>query len=153
MKYKTKRSKRIITVLFAVIMILTVFLLPAEKAGAYNMPGRDLYYGLSGEDVLSLQSILADNGYDCGPKDGVFGSITERALMNYQADNGLAVDGIAGPSTLSSLFGSKSSSSQKEESSVTLNPSRMLSLGMNGSDVMTLQSMLKDAGYYGFSAG
>ena len=37
--------------------------------------------------------------------DGNFGPGTERALKEWQSDNGLVVDGIAGPSTLGELLG------------------------------------------------
>ena len=37
--------------------------------------------------------------------DGDFGPGTERALKEWQSNNGLVVDGIAGPSTLGELLG------------------------------------------------
>jgi peptidoglycan hydrolase-like protein with peptidoglycan-binding domain len=52
-----------------------------------------LMRGLQGEPVRVLQQKL---GVDA---DGVFGLATEKSLRDYQSQNGLQVDGIAGPDT------------------------------------------------------
>lgn len=39
--------------------------------------------------------------------DGIYGKLTEEAVKVFQADNGLKVDGIVGPATLSKLFAAK----------------------------------------------
>ena len=69
----------------------------------------NLKYGSSGDDVKKLQSALADAGYDVGKTgaDGVLGKNTEAAIKQYQKDNGLTVDGIAGKNTLGKLYGNK----------------------------------------------
>ena len=36
--------------------------------------------------------------------DGIFGKLTEEAVMTYQRENGLTVDGIVGPATLAKLL-------------------------------------------------
>ena len=53
--------------------------------------------GLVGEPVRILQEKL---GVDA---DGIFGGATDRALRQYQQDNGLSVDGIAGPDTFTEM--------------------------------------------------
>lgn len=58
--------------------------------------------GNKGNDVLYLQKKLAELGYDVKP-DGIFGPQTHAALLNYQIDNNLLVDGICGPETWRSL--------------------------------------------------
>lgn len=66
---------------------------------------RELCEGLKGEDVASLQILLAvkmRNGLDV---DGDFGANTKAALMQYQAANGLTADGICGKNTWSKLLG------------------------------------------------
>ncbi|HEY9662211.1 MAG TPA: peptidoglycan-binding domain-containing protein [Allocoleopsis sp.] len=60
-------------------------------------------YGDQGPFVASLQQTLADLGYYQGPIDGIYGPLTADAVMVYQADKGLVVDGIAGGQTLDSL--------------------------------------------------
>jgi len=56
--------------------------------------------------LKSVQAILKDMGdpYDPGPVDGVDGPKTQAAVKQFQRDNGLAVDGIAGPNTRAKLF-------------------------------------------------
>jgi len=49
--------------------------------------------GDKGQEVKRLQGNLSTS------KDGDFGPKTEEALKNYQRENGLTVDGIAGPQT------------------------------------------------------
>ncbi|MCF7221657.1 peptidoglycan-binding protein [Lysobacter sp. TLK-CK17T] len=66
--------------------------------------------GERGEDIRRLQENLHERGYtgrDGRPLalDGNFGANTEHALRDYQRDNGLKVDGIAGPQTLGALAG------------------------------------------------
>ena len=70
----------------------------------------NLKQGSSGSDVQKMQQALIDAGYNVGNTgaDGVFGSNTLAAVKQYQKDNGLAVDGIAGQNTLGSLYGSGS---------------------------------------------
>lgn len=81
--------------------------LTGEKKGDYTMEMRNLKNGCEGEDVRALQILLIGRGYDCGSAgaDGVFGSKTDEAVREYQKAKGLAVDGIAGENTMSSLLG------------------------------------------------
>ena len=62
-----------------------------------------LQLGDDGEAVESLQSVLAELGYDPGPVDGAYGGATAEAVRAFQADAGLSADGIAGPQTLAAL--------------------------------------------------
>jgi len=59
--------------------------------------------GSRGEDVTALQKQLAVLGYTVGNIDGIFGIKTQEAVKAFQADQGLAVDGIAGPKTWAEL--------------------------------------------------
>lgn len=67
----------------------------------------NLRNGSTGDDVKKLQQALVDAGYDVGKSgvDGIYGNATAAAVKQYQKDNGLAVDGIAGQYTLGSLYG------------------------------------------------
>jgi peptidoglycan hydrolase-like protein with peptidoglycan-binding domain len=53
--------------------------------------------GLAGEPVRILQEKLGVAA------DGIFGRGTEAALVQYQKDNGLSPDGIAGPDTFTAM--------------------------------------------------
>lgn len=55
--------------------------------------------------VQELQQVLNKLGYDCGRNDGIFDAATEKALKEYQKQNGLTADGICGKKTLAKLIG------------------------------------------------
>lgn len=50
-----------------------------------------------------LQMNLKFLGYYGGEIDGIKGKLTEQAIRNYQRDNGLTVDGIAGQKAIDSI--------------------------------------------------
>lgn len=64
---------------------------------------RILYQGTAGEDVAELQRRLESLGYAVGPIDGIFGPKTKEAVMKFQRDHGLVVDGIVGEETYDML--------------------------------------------------
>jgi N-acetylmuramoyl-L-alanine amidase len=58
---------------------------------------------LRGDDVAELQRRLGCLGFDGGRVDGIFGTRTERALVDFQRNGGLVTDAICGPATLAAL--------------------------------------------------
>lgn len=66
---------------------------------------RVLMQGMSGSDVVFLQTILKKSGYDLGVwgADGKFGKQTCKVVKQFQMDNHLKVDGKVGPQTWSAL--------------------------------------------------
>lgn len=68
---------------------------------------RILRFKSEGDDVLSMQQRLIELGYNLGPysADGDFGEDTEAAVMKFQQDNNLYIDGEVGPDTWNALFG------------------------------------------------
>ena len=71
---------------------------------------RDLKKGMRGQDVIELKKLLIDKGYH----DGItidtktspnFGSATRKLVKQFQADNGLTIDGVAGSQTITALGG------------------------------------------------
>lgn len=70
-----------------------------------NQSQRAMRKGDKGEDVRQLQRALANAGYlRKNEVDGDFGTITLGAVLAYQFENKLEVDGVAGPMTQASLF-------------------------------------------------
>ena len=59
--------------------------------------------GSRGAAVQSLQEMLNALGYDAGTADGIYGSRTESAVRQFQLNNALESDGVAGPKTLETL--------------------------------------------------
>ena len=62
-----------------------------------------LQIGHTGPRVAAMQRGLGAAGVLAGPFDGDFGPGTERALLAFQAQHGLPVDGIAGPTVLDAV--------------------------------------------------
>jgi len=65
--------------------------------GNLESPTPTLQNGDTKDEVVKLQTILIELGYDCGAKDGVFGPRTERQLKalqrhESQTDNGIYDD-------------------------------------------------------------
>ena len=58
---------------------------------------------LRGDDIIVLQTNLAQLGFDCGRIDGILGPNTVRSLTDFQQNYGLVADGICGPETLLAL--------------------------------------------------
>ena len=55
--------------------------------------------GWTGEEVSTLQSILANLGFFKESVTGYFGPITEAAVKDFQQANNVAAVGIVGPIT------------------------------------------------------
>lgn len=64
-----------------------------------------LSFGDSGNNVRKLQNALIDLGYmPKGSADGAYGYQTYNAVKAFQKANGLSVDGVAGPATLTNVY-------------------------------------------------
>ncbi len=70
-----------------------------------SVPG-PLRIGYVGNDVTKLQKALDILGYYEGKIDGDYGASTTAAVLIYQKDKGIEADGVAGKSTITSIFGS-----------------------------------------------
>lgn len=55
-------------------------------------------------NVLEIQTALAARGLDPGPLDGIWGRRTIKAVMAFQAGNGLPVTGVVDPQTERQIF-------------------------------------------------
>lgn len=62
--------------------------------------------GAAGEEVKKIQQRLMDLGFYNSTLDGQFGSGTRSAVMEFQRQHGLEVDGVVGPSTKEWLYSS-----------------------------------------------
>ena len=97
-----------------------------------------LEFGSEGDAVKKLQNRLQKLGYAPGYTDGKFGVATEAAVMAFQANNALTVDGKAGPATQRKLYGTNA----KSMGYSTIRP------GDTGDAVRNLQYTLYELGYY-----
>ncbi|WP_375544883.1 peptidoglycan recognition protein family protein [Oceanobacillus kimchii] len=117
--------------------------------GSPNSP--TLREGDSGENVRLLQQALVDNNFypnihaaNYGV-DGIFGPNTKDAVRRFQIMNGLTVDGIAGPQTLSALGISGGGSGSSGNSGSYRGTLRV---GDRGDAVRLLQEALVDNNFY-----
>ena len=62
-----------------------------------------LAQGQNSKNVKALQHLLVYRGYSIST-DGIFGSGTRTAVVNFQTSRGLSADGVAGANTLSALI-------------------------------------------------
>jgi peptidoglycan hydrolase-like protein with peptidoglycan-binding domain len=82
---------------------------PALQKAANNAP--PIRYGASNEGVAAMQRGLIDAGFPMPrstrggiiPPDGMYGQETGQVLRQFQRDNALAADGVAGRQTLGRL--------------------------------------------------
>ncbi|SRR5579883_1958757 len=104
-----------------------------------------LQVGDRGPSVTTLQDRLRAAGFFSRSSTGIYSTITESAVRQFQASRGLTVDGIAGPATQRALRGqSYSSSSGSYYQTVSYGGLR---LGSTGPDVTALQQQLRNLGY------
>ena len=59
--------------------------------------------GSAGDLTKVLQGFLICHGYDTNGFDGIFGNATESAVRDFQKENDLYCDGIAGRATFGKL--------------------------------------------------
>lgn len=111
---------------------------------SYKINVKQIKVGSSGKLVKLLQKLLYSRGmYSKLSIDGEFGPKTEKAVKKYQKwiaehGGGLAIDGICGPATWTSLFGMEG------------NPKaiKQVKSGDKNLSVYFMQELLKAEGYY-----
>jgi LysM repeat protein len=81
-----------------------LLLIAAGVSAASEIPSVVLRQGDRGESVCELQEYLAIAGYMDPAADGVFGSVTQQAVVAFQKLAGLASDGIVGRKTWDALL-------------------------------------------------
>jgi hypothetical protein len=77
----------------------------AEKPKVEPVKTTLLKKGRKGSGVKAVQAKLIKLGYYLGGSgaDGIFGTLTEKAVRDFQTDAGITVDGIVGPQTEAAL--------------------------------------------------
>jgi peptidoglycan hydrolase-like protein with peptidoglycan-binding domain len=108
---------------------------------------------MASSQVSTLQQQLAELGYYKGAVNGSFDNATTEAVMSFQRDRGLAVDGIVGSATEAALSQTPASQTPTTETASTATTEAtastdLLQLGDTGSAVSDLQSRLQTLGYY-----
>ena len=93
--------------------------------GSDSYAGDTYSQGDSGSMVLWIQQALTELKYYSGDLSGSYGSKTKEAVRQFQKDNGLSSDGVAGPKTIAKiseeLNGKQGSASAADKSKVIYN--------------------------------
>lgn len=108
-------KKKIVSILL-VLLMLTVL-----TTEVFASEFRTLKFGSRGNDVTELQQELQNKGYYSYTVDGIYGKITERAVINFQIDSKIRIDGFAGSQTQSKLYSASTMSSRGTSSSTNYN--------------------------------
>ena len=143
----------------APIVITPTVTSPRNQSSELHIQGK-LHTGMSGSDVLLLQTLLYKDKYLTAIPNGYFGAQTTLALKAFQKAYGLDQTGGVGPMTLALLnaelaqsstpisSATTSATSAINESNSTGLPSsapkfvHRISLGMSGSQVLMVQQAL-----------
>ena len=96
------------------VVIAVIFLYPEPAEQTLSK------LGSRGNEVSAIQQELKDRGLYSGNVDGIYGSQTEAAVKRFQKQQGLSVDGIAGPQALKKLGITVGSIPQANEANVNL---------------------------------
>jgi N-acetylmuramoyl-L-alanine amidase len=100
------QKRKWIRIIIAVLLAICLFY-PVLTDGVRDFYGYSnaviSYYGSRGDEVTNIQKKLKQWGYYKGKVDGIFGYQTYKAVRYFQYKNGLKVDGVVGPETLSAL--------------------------------------------------
>lgn len=119
---------------------------------------RYLSRGATGSDVRALQSALVKLGYDPKGVDGIFGAGCRAAVIQFQKDNKLVVDGIAGLATVGRinalLIGANAAAKptptpQPISKYYTLGDARIIETLANNIRIAILGNTLHGSGAYG----
>ena len=132
-----------------VMVVATLFALPSTALAAERY--QILMIGDQDEYVVALQQRLIEIDLMKGRATGYFGTVTQQAVIDYQTQQGLIVDGKAGPQTLSSLMGGDFYISSTRFVNGNENTGAYYP-GDKGAAISALQEELKALEYYDYSA-
>ncbi|NJK28505.1 MAG: peptidoglycan-binding protein [Coleofasciculaceae cyanobacterium SM2_3_26] len=133
----------------AVVPRQASFVLPRSPGGLQARTGEIvLRRGDIGDGVKDLQRRLQELGYYNGSINGIFDAAVEEAVIAFQQENRLQMDGEVGFETERALF------RPAEAAAASAGPppptfDRALQRGDEGRDVEALQQRLQELGYYG----
>ena len=130
---------------FAAALLLA--LLPALAAA------KTLSYGATGDDVTALQKRLTELFYYTFRITGNYQERTQKAVSDFQADNGLPVTGEANDALQAMILSPSAAPKATPTPMPTLSlqepyPGELLRYETTGDDVTRIQTRLKELGYY-----
>lgn len=100
MKTYSKKFMSIILILLLISLQVTSIYAAQSSNKSYSI----LKFGSRGSEVSQLQQTLNSKGFSAGYVDGIYGSKTEGAVINFQKASKITIDGIAGKQTQAYLY-------------------------------------------------
>ncbi|MDD4600598.1 hypothetical protein SDC9_37322 [bioreactor metagenome] len=82
--------------LLVAVVLFSLLLAPVSLAAPGDYPVK---FGMRGDKVQAVQSMLSEKGFLSGTVDGIFGRQTLNAVKEFQRINGLVADGVVGYET------------------------------------------------------
>ena len=138
---------RLLRPLAASLAVLMTF----AGAALASLGDRTLSQGSTGDDVLELQREVTYLGYPT-PRTGSFTSETKSDITGYERATGLRVDGSVSEWEGGAIARRADEKRAREATSETEHyyafASRTLRLGKKGTDVLTLQRLVTELGYF-----
>jgi len=91
---------------------------------AFAAPNDDsMKIGMRGDNVKLLQKLLSEQGFNVGAIDGIFGTLTFKAVKDFQSSSGLTVDGVVDKDTLLTLGRTTEFNPSRSSRSMTMSAS------------------------------
>ncbi|TCO79410.1 cell wall hydrolase [Marinisporobacter balticus] len=87
-----------------IVIFLVILCIGLQGISVFASDYVTLKYGSRGNDVVNLQKWLISKGYLNDSADGIYGPLTEKAIIKFQIASHITVDGIAGKQTQSTLY-------------------------------------------------
>ena len=132
--------------LYAVMLGILLFV-----CSAHAQARSTLSYNSRGDEVTALQERLAELGYYTFRVTGIYQENTQKAIEEFQEDNGLLVDGIANDALQQMIFSAGAPARPRP----TLHPNDkeapfpgILRGGDENEDVIRIQTRLSGLGFY-----
>ncbi len=140
---------KFLTVVIACIVAVQSFAQTAWALERYEI----LKIGDKDKYVLELQKALYNKGYLKHKPTGYFGTDTQNAVIAFQKDSKLRVDGKAGPETRKAVFGSgyAAITSERKVQDGNDTAANKYTLGDKGDEIKEYQKLLMELEYYSYS--
>ena len=141
------RGKKILSI-FIVVVLLTVW-----PASVFALQRSDvLMLGDKDQWVYELQQELYEQGWLDVSATGYYGTKTQKAVLEFQTENGLLPDGKAGPETRKALLAEQYRAippgTRQGFEQVQIENKDIYRPGDMGEEVANIQSRLDELGYY-----
>lgn len=140
--------KKTILFIASIVVCLTIAISPALAIERYEV----LMKGDKDSWVTQLQGELYTQGYLKQKPTGYFGTNTQDAIIQFQKDKGLTVDGKAGPVTRKMILGDNYTAiNGKRLTTGEKTKAEVYYPGDRADEIKVIQQKLKDLEYYTYS--